>query len=60
MTLDATQMGLAAGAEALGVIVQGSVGFGLNVVAAPLLLLIDTRFVPVPSLITGLLRLVPP
>ncbi|NIN71509.1 MAG: TSUP family transporter [Gemmatimonadetes bacterium] len=40
----------AAGAAALGALVQGSVGIGLSLVAVPLLLLIDPSFVPGPVL----------
>ena len=39
---------------ALGAMLQGSIGFGLNVVGAPLLVLIDTRFVPGPTLVAAL------
>jgi uncharacterized protein len=39
---------------AVGAMVQGSIGFGLNVVGAPLLVLIDTRFVPGPTLVAAL------
>jgi len=39
---------------ALGAMVQGSIGFGLNVVGAPLLVLVDTRFVPGPTLVAAL------
>jgi uncharacterized membrane protein YfcA len=39
---------------ALGALVQGSIGFGLNVVGAPLLVLVDTRFVPGPTLVAAL------
>ncbi len=35
---------------AVGATVQGSIGFGLNVIAAPILTLIDTRLVPGPAL----------
>lgn len=35
---------------AVGAMIQGSIGFGLNVVAAPILVLIDTEFVPGPAL----------
>lgn len=38
---------------AAGATVQGSIGFGLNVVAAPLLVLIDTRLVPGPALLAA-------
>jgi uncharacterized membrane protein YfcA len=40
----------AAGAAALGAVVQGSVGFGLSLVTVPLLFLIDPSFVPGPVL----------
>jgi uncharacterized protein len=41
-----------------GCAVQGAVGFGANLVAAPLLVLIDPQFVPGPTIIaTGLLNL---
>ncbi|WP_175454996.1 sulfite exporter TauE/SafE family protein [Actinopolyspora saharensis] len=36
-----------------GAIVQGSVGFGMNLIAAPLLAIADPVLVPVPLLITG-------
>jgi len=39
---------------AVGAMVQGSIGFGLNVVGAPLLVLVDTRFVPGPTLVAAL------
>jgi uncharacterized membrane protein YfcA len=43
---------------ALGCAVQGSVGFGANLVAAPLLVLLDPDFVPGPTIVaTGLLNL---
>lgn len=40
--------------EITGAAVQGSLGFGINLVAAPLLELIEPRFVPVPLLLAGL------
>jgi len=41
----------------VGCAVQGAVGFGANLVAAPLLVLIDPRFVPGPTIVaTGLLN----
>jgi uncharacterized protein len=43
---------------ALGAVVQGSVGFGLNIVAAPLLVLIDTSLVPGPALAAALFLVV--
>jgi uncharacterized membrane protein YfcA len=39
---------------AVGAIVQGSVGFGLNLIAAPVLALIDTELVPGPALVIAL------
>jgi uncharacterized membrane protein YfcA len=44
---------LASSAVALGAIVQGSVGFGVGVLGAPLLLLIDPRMVPGPLILTA-------
>lgn len=38
----------------LGAILQGSVGFGLGMLAAPLLVLIDPGFVPAPLLVAAL------
>ncbi len=35
---------------AVGATVQGSIGFGLNVIAAPVLTLVDTKLVPGPAL----------
>ncbi len=49
---------LAFGVMAVGCALQGAVGFGANLVAAPLLLLIDPVFVPGPTIVaTGLLNL---
>jgi hypothetical protein len=53
--LSAGELALASIIVALGAIVQGSIGFGLNVVGAPLLVLIDTGFVPGPTLVAALL-----
>ena len=36
-----------------GAVVQGAVGFGMNLVAAPLLVLLDPNLVPVPMLLVG-------
>jgi hypothetical protein len=47
------QLALAFLAMALGALVQGTVGFGQALVAAPLLLLIDTRLVPGPITVAG-------
>lgn len=45
----------AAGAVFIGAWVQGSIGFGLAVVAAPLLVLIEPDLVPGPLILNGLL-----
>ncbi len=44
------ELALASGIVAIGATLQGSVGFGLGMVGAPLLILIDPRFVPAPLL----------
>lgn len=54
MDLSVAQLLVASAIAALGAMVQGSIGFGLNVVGAPLLVLIDTRFVPGPTLVAAL------
>ncbi|MFM2476570.1 sulfite exporter TauE/SafE family protein [Celerinatantimonas sp. MCCC 1A17872] len=46
-------LGLAIGVVILGAIVQSLIGFGLAVVAAPLLYFIDPQLVPVPLMILG-------
>jgi hypothetical protein len=52
------EAGAASAAMALGAWVQGGVGFGSALVAAPLLALVDTRFVPGPvTLVTTVLNL---
>lgn len=38
---------------AVGAFVQGSVGFGLNLLAAPVLALVDERFVPGPAIVAA-------
>lgn len=50
-----TDLLLAVIAMCAGAAVQGAVGFGSNLVAAPLLILLDTRFVPAPLIIMSLL-----
>lgn len=45
---------LAALVMALGATVQGTIGFGQALVATPLLLLIDTRLVPGPATVAGM------
>lgn len=43
---------------ALGALLQGSIGFGLGLIASPLLLLVDARLVPAPLLLSsGLLTI---
>jgi hypothetical protein len=44
---------LASGVVAVGAVSQGTVGFGVGTIAAPLLLLIDPRLVPGPLLLTA-------
>lgn len=44
---------LASGIVAVGALSQGTVGFGVGTIAAPLLLLIDRRLVPGPLLLTA-------
>jgi uncharacterized membrane protein YfcA len=49
---------LASASVALGAIAQGSVGFGVGVLGAPLLLLIDPRMVPGPLILTAFFLIV--
>lgn len=51
--MTAASWALAFVAVAAGATVQGSVGFGMNLVAAPVLALIDPIFLPVPTLMTA-------
>jgi uncharacterized membrane protein YfcA len=53
-TLSFAELAAACGAVCLGAIVQGSVGFGIGLVAAPLLMLLDPMLVPGPILFCGL------
>jgi uncharacterized membrane protein YfcA len=46
---------VASGAVTIGAMLQGTVGFGLGLVAAPILVLIDTSLVPGPLLFCGLM-----
>ncbi len=46
---------LAALAMAAGTCIQGAIGFGTNLVAAPILALIDPNLVPVPVIIASAL-----
>jgi len=52
-TVSGGQLVLAALAMGLGATVQGTIGFGQALVATPLLLLIDTRLVPGPATVAG-------
>ena len=45
---------LASAAVGAGACIQGSIGFGLNLVAAPVLLMVDTTLVPGPAIFLGL------
>jgi hypothetical protein len=48
------QLAIASLSVGIGALIQGSIGFGLNVVAAPILVLIDTKLVPGPALFAAL------
>ncbi len=48
------ELALASLSVCVGALIQGSMGFGLNVVAAPVLVLIDTTLVPGPALFAAL------
>jgi hypothetical protein len=52
--LQPIQLATACAVIALGSLVQGSVGFGMAVVAAPLLVLIDPILVPGPTIVVGM------
>lgn len=52
--LEAAELVAAGAALALGALVQGSIGFGMALVAAPLLALIDPILVPGPTIAVGL------
>lgn len=54
MTWSGAQIGIAFAVMAVGAALQGAVGFGVSLVAAPLLVLIDPRLVPGPLLVAGL------
>jgi uncharacterized membrane protein YfcA len=53
--VDLLQIVGAIAVETLGAMVQGSVGFGINLVAAPLLEIVDPAFLPGPLILAGLL-----
>lgn len=44
-------LALAAAAVLVGAVVQGSIGFGLNLIAAPVLALVDPELVPGPAIV---------
>jgi len=54
MDLTAGEMVLAAVVVTMGAILQGTIGFGLALIAAPVLVLLDPRFVPGPLILAGL------
>jgi hypothetical protein len=49
------QFVVGSGVVALGAMIQGSIGFGVNVVAGPVLVLIDPKLVPGPALVIAFL-----
>ncbi len=53
MPLPLTQILLAVAAVTVGATLQGTIGFGLGLVAVPLLVLIDPRFIPAPLLLAS-------
>lgn len=48
------EVGEAIAIESAGALVQGSIGFGINLIAAPLLVSVDPRFAPAPLVLAGL------
>lgn len=55
LPLDAVSVLAACTVIAFGALVQGSIGFGMALVAAPLLALIDPLLVPGPTIVVGLI-----
>lgn len=49
------QLAIASGVVGAGSVIQGSIGFGVNVVAGPVLVLIDPELVPGPALVVAFL-----
>ncbi len=47
------QIGIVVAVTAIGAFVQGSVGFGHNLIAAPILALVDDAFVPGPAIVSA-------
>lgn len=58
LPLTAPQIAIAIAMATLGALLQGSIGFGLAVVAAPILLLLNEAFVPGPTLFAAMLLVV--
>jgi uncharacterized membrane protein YfcA len=54
LELSALQIAIATVAMAVGALVQGSLGFGLALVVAPVLVQLETRLVPGPLMIAGI------
>ncbi len=54
ISLTTLEICVAVGTVAVGAALQGSVGYGLGLVAAPILVLVDPMFVPGPLLMTAL------
>jgi hypothetical protein len=52
--VDSGSLALANGAVALGAALQATVGFGMNLVALPLLMLLSERYIPAPLLVAHL------
>jgi hypothetical protein len=53
MHLSIAELVIASLAVGVGALVQGSIGFGVNVVGGPILVLIDPRLVPGPALVVA-------
>jgi uncharacterized protein len=53
LSISSAELVLALVLAFVGSLLQGSIGFGLAVVAAPILLLIDPRFVPAPMMLAA-------
>ena len=55
MHVSAVGLAIASLAMFVGAVIQGSIGFGVNVVGGPILVLIDTHLVPGPALVAAFL-----
>ena len=53
--MSGVELAVASAVVAFGATIQGSIGFGVNVVAGPVLVLIDPEFVPGPALVVAFL-----